>query len=76
MDEEKIRIDADIELSKLVKIEEQEVPNFDVKTWVKEFTEKKRKEDAAARRKKKSLRGPTPLQQRREQERYLKNMKG
>ena len=30
--EEKIRIDADIELSKLVKLEEQEVPNFDVQT--------------------------------------------
>ena len=53
MDGRKIRIDADIELYKMIKIEEQDVSTFDVQTWLKEFTEKKRKEDAAARRKKK-----------------------
>jgi hypothetical protein len=75
--DEKIRMDADIDLSKLVKLEEEEeVPEFDVKAWMKEFTAKKKKEDVAARRKKKILRGPTALQQRREHERYLKNMKG
>ena len=73
---EKIRMDADIELSKLVKIEEQETPEFDVKAWMQQFTANKRKEAGAERRKRKILRGPTPLQQRREQERYLKNMKG
>jgi hypothetical protein len=73
---EKIRIDADIELNKMIKIEENEVPTFDVQSWVREFTAKKRKEDAATRRKKKILRGPTALQQRREHERYLKNMAG
>ena len=35
--EEKIRIDADIELSKMVKIEEQETPTFDVQAWIREF---------------------------------------
>ena len=43
---------------------------------MQEFTAKKKKEAVAERRKRKILRGPTPLQQRREQERYLKNMKG
>ena len=43
---------------------------------MQEFTAKKKKEAAAERKKKKILRGPTALQQRREQERYLKNMKG
>ena len=74
--DEKIRIDADIELSKMIKIEENEIPTFNVQSWIREFTAKKKKEDAATRKKKKILKGPTQLQQRREQERYLKNMKG
>ena len=75
-EEEKIRMNAEIELSKLVKIEEQEMPEFDVGTWIREFTQKKKKESTAIRKKKKILRGPTPLQQRKEYEQYLKNMKG
>lgn len=59
-------MDADIEFSKLVKTEEKEVPEFDVAAWMKEFTARKKKEAATIRRKKKVLRGPTPLQQRRE----------
>lgn len=73
---EKIRIDADVELSKLVKIEEQEVPEFDVGAWLREFTAKKQKEAAAAIKRRKIVRGPTPLQRRKGYEQYLKNMKG
>lgn len=43
----KIRIDADIELSKMIKIEENEITTFDVQSWIKEFTAKKKKEYAA-----------------------------
>lgn len=74
--DEKIRIEADIELNKLIKIKDNEDKNFDVKSWLSKFTDKKRKKDAAARKNKKVLRGPTPLQKRKEYERYLKNMKG
>ena len=52
------------------------MPEFDVGTWIREFTNKKKKEAAAIRKKKKIFRGPTPLQQRREYEQYLRNMKG
>jgi hypothetical protein len=62
---EKIRMDANIEFSKLVKIEEQEVPDFDVGAWLKEFMAKKQKEYIAERKKMTLLRGPTPLQRRR-----------
>ena len=51
---EKIRMNADVELSKLVKIEEQEVPEFDVGAWLRDFTAKKQKEAAAERKKKDS----------------------
>lgn len=73
---ERIRMSAEVEISKLVKIEEQEIPEFDVGIWIREFTKKKKKEVATARKKRKILRGPTPLQQRKEYEQYPKNMKG
>ncbi|MCO6516973.1 MAG: hypothetical protein J6586_10880, partial [Snodgrassella sp.] len=75
-DDEKIRIAADIELNKLIKIEENEVPNFNVQSWFSNFVSNKRKENAAARRKVKVFKGPTVKQQRKEYERYLKNMGG
>ena len=39
--QEKNRMNADVELSKLVKLEEQEVHEFDVGAWLREFTSKK-----------------------------------
>ena len=69
-------MDADIEFPKLVKIEEQEVPQFDVGAWLKDFMAKKQKEYNAKRKKKELLKGPTPLQRRKWYEQYLKNMKG
>ena len=57
-DAKKIRINSDVELSKLVTIEEQEVPEFDVGAWLREFTAKKQKEAAvAAAIKKKKISG-------------------
>lgn len=44
--------------------------------WIREFTAKKRKQNDAARKKIKILKGPTVKQQRKEYERYLKNMAG
>ncbi|PWA71938.1 hypothetical protein CTI12_AA267660 [Artemisia annua] len=74
-EDELVKTEVDIEFCKLVKIEEQEVPTFDVKAWLNTVTAKKKKEVAAARKKKKILKGPTLLQQRRNQEKYLNKVK-
>jgi CHASE3 domain sensor protein len=47
-----------------------------VQFWIREFTTKKRKQNDAARKKIKILKGTTVKQQRKEYERYLKNMAG
>ena len=65
---ERIRMAADVELFKLVKIEEQEVPKFDVGACLKDFTAKKKKECLAERKRRKILMGLTVLQQRKEYE--------
>jgi uncharacterized coiled-coil protein SlyX len=59
---EKIRIDAEIELQKLIKEEVNETPTFDVQFWIREFTTKKRKQNDAARKKIKILKGTTVKQ--------------
>ena len=69
-------MDADIEYSKLVKIEKQEVPDFDVGAWLKYFMAKKQQEYNVERKRRKLLRGPTHLQRRKGYEQYLRNMKG
>ena len=43
-------MNADVKLSKLVKLEEQEVLEFDVGVWLREFTAKKQKEAVVAKK--------------------------
>ena len=52
------------------------MPEFDVGIWLREFTTKKQREVVATRKKRKILKGPTPLQKRKDYDQYLKNMKG
>ena len=73
---ERIKMDADIELSKLVKIEEQEVPDFDVGTWLKDFMTKKQKEYNAKRRKISYSMVQLLYKKEKGYEQYLRNIKG